>query len=76
MKYVTRVTQVTVAPDGAAVFSEDATTITIEDEGGGEFVIVSQPGRDKDIGIASDEWPAIREAIDRMIQETRKGGEA
>ncbi len=76
MNYVTRVTQLTVAPEGAAVFSEDATTITIEDEGGGEFVIVSQPGRDKDIGIMSDEWPAIRDAIDRMIQETRKGGEA
>jgi hypothetical protein len=76
VNYVTRVTQLTVAPKGAPVFSEDATTITIEDEGGGEFVIVSQPGRDKDIGIMSDEWPAIRDAIDRMIQETTKGGEA
>ena len=75
MNYVTRVTQLTVAPEGEEVFSMDATTITIEDEGGGEFVIVSQPGRDKDIGIMPVEWPAIRDAIDRMIQETRKGGE-
>jgi len=76
VNYVTRLTQLTVAPDGAGILSEQATIITIEDEGGGEFVTVSQPERDSDIGIEPVEWPAIRDAIDRMIQEAKKGGQA
>ena len=38
--YETRVTQLTVAPEGEAIFSEAATTITIDDEAAGEFVKV------------------------------------
>ena len=39
-EYVTRTTQFIVAPQGHNTFSEDATTITITDESGGEFVVV------------------------------------
>ena len=55
-------------------FSEMATTVRIEDESGGEFVEVEQEGR-TDIGkiqITPEEWPMLREAIDRMIAECRE----
>ena len=50
-----------------------ATTITIEDEAGGEIVVIEQSGL-VDAGkirIDPTEWPAIRAAIDRMIEECR-----
>lgn len=75
VNYATRVTQVTVSPKDARVFDERSTAVAIEDEGAGEYVTIHQPGHDAKIQIEAAEWPAIREAIDRMIQETRKGGE-
>ena len=74
MKYETRTTSVTVYPAGESMYSELATKIEITDEAGGEFVEVSQSGRN-DIGkiaINPEEWPDLREAINRMIQECRK----
>ena len=59
-----------VRPVGDPIFSEMATTISIEDEAAGPFVVVEQTGR-TDIGkiaINADEWPAIRSAIDQMIE--------
>lgn len=64
-----RLTAITVAPVGQATYTE----IRICDEAAGEFVLVSQHGR-IDIGkimITPKEWPTIRWAIDRMIEEGR-----
>ena len=74
MKYETRITSVTVFPVGESMYSEMATKIEITDEAAGEFVEVSQSGRN-DIGkiaINPEEWPDLREAINRIIQECRK----
>ena len=68
-----RVLSVVVAPEGEAIFSESATVVRIEDEGGGEYVVVSQesvPGRGN-VAINPEEWPALRDAIDRMVKECR-----
>lgn len=73
MKYETRIMSLTVAPEGEPTFSEMATTIKIEDESAGEFVVVIQSGR-TDVGkisINPEEWPAMRDAIDRLIAECR-----
>lgn len=73
-KYETRVTRVTVLPEGEPVFSERATHIEIEDEAAGEFVKVSQEGGHIDnskfvlFGDRS-EWTAIRSAVDTMFNE-------
>lgn len=52
-----------------------ATRVDIVDEAGGEFVKVSQNlGRtdgDGAIFVSPDEWPALRQAIDRMVVECR-----
>ena len=69
----TRITRLVVAPEGATTFDERATTVEIEDEAAGEFVTVTQCYSDTDsvINIDPAEWPALREAIDRMIAECR-----
>lgn len=69
-----RVTSLTVAPVGAELFDERATEVRIVDEAGGEFVEVEQralrlkPGM---IQVDPNEWPALRDAIDRMVAECR-----
>lgn len=76
LEYETRVTSVIVAPVGEPTFSEMATTVSITDEAAGEYVEVIQTGR-ADLGkvaISPEEWPAIRAAIDRMIDECRDNG--
>jgi len=73
MKYESRVTAITVAPENEPVFSEMATTVSIEDEAAGEFVVVEQVGRTDigKIGIEPEQWPALRAAIDQMIAQCR-----
>ena len=71
MTYIIRTIGLLVVPDGESVFaSERATRVSIDDEDAGEFVEVHQDGRDG-IQIDPDEWPVLREAIDRMIGECR-----
>ena len=73
MTYETRTIGLILAPKGAPIFSEQATEIKIVDEAGGEFVEVCQSGRNDlgKIAINPEEWPALRSAIDSMIQECR-----
>lgn len=74
-EYETRTTSVLVLPIGQPFFSEMATTVSIADEAGGEYVEVSQAGR-ADLGkiaIEPNEWPMMRAAIDKMIAECREG---
>lgn len=67
--YRTRVTRLLVVPEGEPSFSEMSTTVEIVDEAAGEFVEVAQHAR-ADMGkiaINPQEWPVLREAIDRMV---------
>jgi hypothetical protein len=47
--------------------------ITIEDEGGGEFVEIRNEDSVAGTGLRIDqeEWPTLREAIERMVAECR-----
>jgi hypothetical protein len=68
-QYKARIKCVAVVPDGEPMFSEMATMVSIEDEAAGEFVEVSQIGRDLGkIAINPEEWPALRAAINRMVK--------
>ena len=69
MNHQTRVTQMTIAPEGEPLYSEGATRIEIDDEGAGELVVVSQD-RGK-ILIDPEEWRPLRDVIDKMISECR-----
>lgn len=73
MQYEHRVTQITVVPEGENLYSEMATQIQIVDEPAGEFIEVSQETR-PDLGkiqISPEEWPTLRDAIDKMIAGCR-----
>lgn len=72
-QYECRVTQWTVGPVGEATYSERATVISIDDEAGGEFVVVCQSSRSDRGRIAIDpgEWPALRDAIEHAIGQCR-----
>ena len=67
--YQTRITQMTVCPEEDSLFSELATRVSVDDEGGGEFVVVSQEGGK--ILISPEEWRPLCEAINKMISECR-----
>ena len=70
---ITRVTKLTITPDGEPLFIERATDVLIDDEAAGEFVVVEQHADELGkIAIDPDEWPMIRAAINRMVKECRK----
>ncbi len=69
--YACRTMAVIVHREGESVYSDYATTIRITSEGGGEYVEVVQeasltPSR---VAITSEEWPALRDAIEKMLSE-------
>jgi hypothetical protein len=73
MTYEMLVSALTVKPIDEPIYSERATTVRIDDEAAGPFVVVEQHGRD-DIGkitIDIEEWPVLKNAIDRMIELCR-----
>jgi hypothetical protein len=70
----TRITKITVVDEGKELFDESATTIEIVDQAAGEYVKVQQchaGTEDGTITICPNEWPAIRDAIEKMITQCR-----
>ena len=76
---IERVVSIVVLPEGDPLFSEMAKRIDITDEAGGEFLEVWQPSGRPDangkLQIDPNEWPALRQAIDRMVVECRSNDE-
>ena len=71
-----RTLAIVVVDEGKEIFDESATHIKIEDEAAGEFLIISQPGSERQdglnaIAIDPSQWPMLRDAIDRMVKECR-----
>ena len=67
--YHTIKSAVIVKPVGKDIFCEMATTVCLDDEGGGCFIKVSQTRVDPgEIAIDPGEWPTLRAAIDEMVQ--------
>lgn len=73
VNYITRTIKWAIMPKNEPIFSDRTTEIEIEDEGGGEFVVISQhqEGYGK-IALDSEEWPSIRAAIDLAVEACRK----
>lgn len=73
-QYETRPISWIVAPAGEPTFSERATIIEIDDEAGGEFVVIRQQTdepHEQRIAIDVTEWPALRAAINRAVRTCR-----
>lgn len=65
------VTAVTVLPCNAPIYSERATTIRLEDEAAGLFVVLEQSPDSKDtqrIALDVEEWPHIQRAVNHLVQ--------
>lgn len=74
-EYETRPTRLTVAPKGSAIFAERATHIEIDDEGGGEFVVIRQTGNDdkaNTLRVDADEWEPLVAAVNRLLADIAK----
>lgn len=72
---IERITQLTIAPEGEPIFSEKAFVVQIEDDAGGEFLSVrchDDQCKSGEIRIDPAEWPALREAINRMVKECKE----
>lgn len=69
MMYEIRLAALIVMPERGRLFDETATRVSIEDEAGGEFVVIEQEGGK--IRIDPGEWAKIREAVDRMVEQCR-----
>jgi hypothetical protein len=71
IKYERVVREIAIKPVGRPIFDELATSIRIEDEAAGPFLVVSQVRDDSRSGITIDvgSWDALKAGIDEMIQE-------
>lgn len=77
LKYLTRVTQLTILPIGEPIFSESATQITIQDDAAGEFVKIKQQfdiaaAERETITVNPDEWPHLKAAVETLLAEIAK----
>ncbi|MDI3489615.1 MAG: hypothetical protein PWP11_892 [Thauera sp.] len=78
MTYHLRPIKFIVAPAGVPIFSERATTVELDDEGGGEFLVVRQNTEEhgeQRIAFDAEEWPHIRRAINRAVRARQEDGE-
>ena len=70
-KYNTRITRLTVLPEGEPIYGECTTQIEIVDEASGEFIKLTQEGGHTELGksIAFEpvEWQSIKAAVDQML---------
>jgi hypothetical protein len=66
-QYVTRTIAISHGLDGEGLASGQATSITITDDGCGEYVRVAQGGGQ--VGITPEEWPSLQRAISTMIEK-------
>lgn len=60
----------TIKPENESMFSERVTRVSIQDEGGGCFIVVTQEpdyGGEQEVRIDIEEWPNIREAINKLV---------
>ena len=70
--YTTRITRLTVVPEGKPIFDESATYIEIDDEGAGEFVVIRQCNDSSENGavaIDKNQWPSICMAVNELMEE-------
>jgi len=65
MKYRNYANSYIIKPYGQPIYCEEATRIELEDDGGGLFVSIKQANGE--ISLSSDEWPLIKEAVDRLL---------
>jgi len=69
MTYETRTTKMIVGVKGEQIFDDSVTEIEIVDEAAGEFLEISQD--DQRLRFDAEEWPHVRDAIEKMFKLCR-----
>ena len=70
--YDIRLTSLVVVPHDQPSWSEAAITVSLVDDGGGEFLEVSQSdGKPGTLRIDPDEWSTLRKTIGYMMRKAR-----
>ncbi len=69
MNYHTITKGLIIKPVTEPIFSEQATTVELEDEAAGLYLVIRQSRQDGDskISMTAEEWPMIREAVEQML---------
>ena len=75
--YQIRTTQISILPSGDPLISEQATKITIVEEGAGEHLEIEQQmdtasAMCQTIKVETDEWPKLKEGVEMMLKEIQK----
>jgi hypothetical protein len=70
VNFKTYTTQLTVMLEGGSIFDESATTLGIDDEGGGPFLKIHQSTGD--IRITEDEWEQVIAAGNRLFETCKE----
>jgi len=72
-KYIVRPISYIVAPEGEPIFSEMATTVKIDDEAGGEFIVMQQFRRtDNSVAFNNrEEFEAVCNAVNLLLKEMK-----
>jgi hypothetical protein len=63
--------------EASRVFDDGITMVEIQDEGGGEFIIIEQFNNSSDVDqirIDVDEWPHVQNVVLEMINNIKKMG--
>ena len=63
-------TQLIVLSPGIEIHDDEAIAVEIDDEGGGPFLVIRQ--NESRVLINRDEWPAVRNAVNRLAREIEK----
>ena len=72
MKYIQTIKSIMVYPEGEPWFHELATEVSIEDEGGGYYVVLTQSPDDPQLGqvrLDPDELDAIYSAAKQLLNQ-------
>jgi len=64
-----KITQVTVCND-EGLTDESRISVSLIDDGDGEYVRLLQPEGDGDLTVTVDQWPALREAIEQLLVDS------
>lgn len=69
-EYEIRVTRLLVNRIGEPIFAPCATTVEIDDQAAGEYLVIRQDhdqAKNGEIYIEAEQWPKIKEAIETLL---------
>jgi len=75
LEYESKTIEIVVKPKKEEIFSINATVIRVANEGGGEFVTLTQETNDveRTIAVEKDDWPLIAAVVSEMMASLEAG---